>query len=623
MALEKKRLDRWSFWLGGDGKRPETAREVTVPHTWNVEDGTEEYWGLGWYETEVEIPKEWKEKRVFLYFGAVYHEAEIWVNEARAGGHRRSGYTPFEVEITEHLRCGEKNRIRVSADNRFADEMLPCRRSFDWANDGGLIRPVELRVTGAQRLVDVAVTADPVITAAGERQEEGCAVFGVRAAIDGAGEALALEWELYRGCDGERTLAAQGSGLCGGRAAVVEGRVLEAVDYWHFDRPQLYTVKLSLLDGANLADCVETVVGFRKFEVRSGRFYLNGEPVRLAGTEWMPGSDPVYGMAEPKEQLEKMLLCLKESNSVLTRFHWQQDDWVYDWCDRHGLLVQEEVPFWGKDPELAGELQLDIFCQQMGEMVRAHRNHPSIIAWGVGNELAGQAPETIQYIKDAVAWTHRLDPARPANYVSNTIFEGAELDGTTDGDILMVNDYIGTWHGDRDQCGEWDKITAKNPDRAVIPSEFGLCEPAFSGGDARRTEIFLEKIRCYRQYPNIAGTVYFCLNDYRTQMGEDGEGKLRKRVHGSAGLCGEPKPSYFVVREEYAPVQLSRRGQELTLSCRSDFPCYAVKGYYLTVNEERIPIPDLKPGERCAVQLPAGTEGAEVQVYRPDGDRVL
>ncbi len=101
---------------------------------------------------------------------------------------------------------------------------------------------------------------------------------------------------------------------------------------------------------------------------RENAFYLNGERVRLCGTEWMPGSDPVYGAAEPEEQMEKMLRLLKESNCVFTRFHWQQDDFILDWCDRHGMLVQEEVPFWGPDPEKAGGLQTDIALQQLEEM---------------------------------------------------------------------------------------------------------------------------------------------------------------------------------------------------------------------------------------------------------------
>ncbi len=67
------------------------------------------------------------------------------------------------------------------------------------------------------------------------------------------------------------------------------------------------------------------------------------------------GSDPQYGMAEPTEQLHKMLGILKRTNCVYTRFHWQQSEEVYEWCDENGMLVQEEIPFWGPDPEAAGE----------------------------------------------------------------------------------------------------------------------------------------------------------------------------------------------------------------------------------------------------------------------------
>lgn len=219
--------------------------------------------------------------------------------------------------------------------------------------------------------------------------------------------------------------------------------------------------------------------------------------------------DPAFGMAEPKEQLEKMLLILKESNSVLTRFHWQQDDRVFDWCDRHGMLVQEEVPFWGMRPPGAGKRQWEVFKEQMNEMVAFHRNHPSIIAWGVGNELDGQCEETIQYIKDAVAYTHRLDPSRPANYVSNSIYKGHSVDGTTDGDVMMINDYIGTWHQGYDQYEEWDAIVKQNPDKPMIPSEFGLCEPAFDGGDKRREAIFVERWHATGSIPILRALFIF------------------------------------------------------------------------------------------------------------------
>ena len=236
--------------------------------------------------------------------------------------------------------------------------------------------------------------------------------------------------------------------------------------------------------------------------------------------------------------------------------------------------------------------------------------------------MDGQCEETIQYIKDAVAYTHSLDPERAANYVSNSIYKDHAKDGTTDGDIMMVNDYIGTWHGSLEQYDEWDKITSKNPDKPVIPSEFGLCEPAFAGGDVRRTEIFLEKMQCYRKYLNIAGTIYFCLNDYRTQMGEDGEGKLRKRVHGSTDLCGEPKPSYHTVKKEYSPVLLRMCEDGVEITCRNDLPAYSVRGYSLKVNGTTIEILNLKPGECQKIKIQLKDDDL-IEVYRPNGEKVL
>lgn len=628
MALEKINLEKWKFALGEDMDCLAKGREVEIPHTWNIEDGTEEYWGTGWYSYSF-IPEEsWRGKRVQVLFRSVYHDAYVYLNGKEICVHKNSGYTPFTAELTGGLQFGEENQLVVKADNRFSDQMLPYERSFDWANDGGMIRPAQMMITGGSLLRNIKVTARPVLTVCYERQDQGSAVFGVQACVDGWKDGLDAEWTLYEECDGNLKMVQEGTAdfqAGNGSDGLLEiaGRVLNSVAYWHFDSPNLYTLKIILKDGEILQDKQTVVFGFRDFHVQGRQFYLNGEPVRLTGTEWMPGSDPSYGMAEPKEQLEKMLLCLKESNSILTRFHWQQDDWVYDWCDRHGMLVQEEVPFWGCNPPKAGEQQWRIFKQQIGEMVCAHRNHPSIIAWGVGNELDAQCGETIQYIKDAVAYTHRLDPERAADYVSNSIFKNHSLDGTTDGDIMMINDYIGTWHGDLDQYGEWDGITAENPDKPMIPSEFGLCEPAFSGGDERRNKIFLEKLECYRQYSSIAGTIYFCLNDYRTQMGEDGQGKWKKRVHGSTGLCGEPKPSYWTVQREYAPLVPEMKNGMLNLRCRDDLPCYTVKGYSLKAGDKLIRIPDMKPGESWTV-CEAGTLDAEkIQVYRPNGNRVL
>ena len=619
-------LSEWKFAVGETKECLENSHIVQIPHTWNIEGGTEEYWGIGWYQTELEVPEEWLSGCVRLYFHSVYHDAKIYVNGELAGEHKNSGYTPFTVNISEYIKEG-KNIITVEADNRFSPDMLPVNRSFDWANDGGIIRPVELWVTGKQYIKELTITAKPVIVTKEERQDRGLGIFGIEAVVGQPEkmENLQLEWQLAKGCDGEKEIVKEGMVQVGTTNISTENMILDDIEYWHFDAPTLYTVKVSLKKDGELLDQKEKVVGFRDFHIQGRRFFLNGEPVRVCGTEWMPGSDPMYGMAETKEQLEKMLRCLKGTNCVFTRSHWQQDDWVFDWCDRHGMMIQEEVPFWGSEPQKAGEQQLRIFKQQIGEMIKAHKHHPSIIAWGVGNELDGQCDETIQYIKDAIAYAHVLDPNRPASYVTNRVYENPAKDGTTDGDFMMINDYIGTWHGDLDQYAEWNKVVKMNPDKPMVPSEFGLCEPAFSGGDARRNEIFLEKMTCYRKYPNIAGTIYFCLNDYRTQMGEEGEGKFCQRVHGSTDLCGNPKPSYYTVSEECAPVILEKEGSQIKIICRNNLPSYTVQGYSLLVldkeNKKEIRIPKLLPGMSWTTILEKGD--VTVRIVRPNGEVVV
>lgn len=617
MALYELELNQWIFASGDTYDCLSEGNLVTIPHTWNTDPATEERNGIGWYEYRLFMKKEWSGKRLFLFFHSVYHDAVIYVNGQEAGRHDNSGYTPFSVEITDYLKTNEENSIIVRADNRFSDQMLPYKRSFDWANDGGIIRPVFLQITGQNRILSAQISASPIITAENERQDEGFAVFSAGIAIScqsEGGNNSVLSWSL---CDNaSNAIVLSGSAQAAGSKISIPRHLLTGISYWHFDCPRLYSLKLELTDNSGLSDQRTFSVGFRRLLLKGDRMYFNGEPVRLPGMEWMPGSDPDTGMAESKEQLEQMLRRLKEANCVLTRFHWQQDDWVYDWCDRNGLLVQEEIPFWGKEPEHAGKLQWNAASSQLEEMITAHQTHPSIIAWGVGNELDAQDASVIQYIKDAVAFVHRLDPDRLANYVSNTVWQNPAGDGTAIGDLLMINDYIGTWHTGYDPLEAWEETIRTNPGRVLIPAEFGLCEPAFEGGDPCREAIFLSKLNCYRQFPSIGGTIYFCLNDYRTQMGEDGNGRLRRRVHGSADWYGNPKPSYYTVQKEYAPLEVTCLENRIQIFCKDTIPCYTVKGYRIKAGSTILNLPDLKPSQQIIIEIPGLKPGEKAAILR-------
>lgn len=155
--------------------------------------------------------------------------------------------------------------------------------------------------------------------------------------------------------------------------------------------------------------------------------------------------------------------------------------------------------------------------------------------------------------------------------------------------------------------------------------------------DPRRTEILLGKTEIYRQYPQFAALIFFSLNDYRTQMGEDGEGKLKQRVHGSLDIYNRVKPSFAALREISSPLLLAgapvwHEGElEVTLKCRNDIPSYAVQDYYLTVSsaDERVVqqvIPEMQPGDILTMNITVSVHPLPEQVlviYRPNGFSVL
>lgn len=624
MNRNKRKLEAWKFAIGETQDCLANAKMVTVPHTWNVEEGTYEYAGSGWYAYQLTMSKTVEGSRYWLEFGAVYHDAWVYVNGNLAGEHLHSGYAAFTVEITDYIRAGE-NQIVVRADNSFSEEMLPYKRSFDWANDGGLIRNVYMYETKVGRISGVHTICEPILAWTGKRQRGGSALWGVDFELDirecGACAVKSdwkIKWKLYS--VGNAGLAAEGGApVTAGENQVVR-QILDNVTYWHFDAPVLYMLELELCCGDVVQDTYKMKIGFRKIEVCAEQLFLNGEPVRLCGTEWMPGSDPQYGMAEPTEQLYKMLSILRKTNCVYTRFHWQQSEEVYEWCDENGMLVQEEIPFWGPDPEAAGETQWEIFRQQIQEMVCAKNNHPCLISWGVGNELTAQHPDTIRYIKRAIGYVRKLDSSRLVNYVSNSYFGEPQKDGVQYGDIMMLNEYIGTWITDYEAPEVLERVCRENPHKPVLISEFGLCEPAFSGGDARRTQIIAEKMEIYRQFPAIIGTIYFCLNDYRTQIGEEGEDAEKRRVHGSTDLTGQPKDSYWKVREECAPCTVIMEKDSCLIQCRNNLPCYAMEDYHVQMEgagqTQDKAIEHLMPGDTLRLEMP-GLE--RVTISNPKG----
>lgn len=526
--MKKLDLQTWRFSI----ESLHFNKEVTLPHTWNVDDCMEVqlYRGEAEYETTLQL-NTLPEASAMLYFGCAYHTADVYVNDHLAGRHSGSGNLPFRFEVLPWLHTGE-NTLRVVVNNQSKEEMLPHALDYDWADDGGLTRNVTLTLFEADDLRDLTVAYD-----LSEMHDSLCS-GSLHLTVQAKAQNVTAE---VLDCRTNQTVLSLQTAVDGSLSIPFANLTL-----WSTENPQLYVVRVS----TKTSVCTKRI-GLRTIAVSGTKVLLNGKELYLKGCEWMPGSHPDYGMAEPLSHSIKCLSQLKDAGCVFTRFHWQQDTTIFDWCDENGLLVQEEIPYWGH-PKKSTPLQLEIAKKQADAMVTYHAHHPSIVCWGVGNELGAAFVETIDYVKQIYQYFKALDPTRLVNYVSNTISRDDHVnldDATLYGDIAMWNEYLGLWQ----PCDDVEQVIRRTYKKiGEMPSmvtEFGLCEPAFSGGDKRRAEILLERIPIYKSLPNMVGYVWFSLNDYRTHCGEYGVGKLKQRIHGSTNLYAEEKPSYAVLKQ--------------------------------------------------------------------------
>ncbi len=616
---------------------PEAAwRKVTVPHTWQVEAALTEHYGAARYRRRFFAPARWAGAEVRIEFEAVYHSARVRLNGQPAGEHLRAGYTPFTLSLTRVLKLGAWNELEVEVDNSFDERMLPRGTSSDWAHDGGLTRPVSLLVTPPVFVEHLWIDATPARIAArvvvrNAGPSEARAVAGLDVVTDAGG---AIESSTPRA--GETTIPAGES-----RAIELAPVALASPRLWHFDDPFLYRARATLDSG----DAAETTFGIRTIEIRGTQFLFNGEPVRLMGVERMAGSNPEFGMAEPREWIDHDHADMRALNCVYTRTHWPQDRRLLDYCDRHGILIQTEVPGWGpRTFQKLGEgdeaALLANGLMQLREMIADARNHPCIFSWGVCNEVNGQNPPAQRFIREMYQEAKRLDPARPVTYASHSLFNNPGRDVAGELDYIMFNEYFGSWQkgGVPELEKTLDAIHAAFPDKPLVISEYGYCACTDDRpeNDPIRIGILESHDDAFRERPWIAGLIFFCYNDYRTHIGDKGAGALKQRVHGVVDVYGARKPSWDVLRRESSPVEsVIVQGPWVTVKTRATVPAHPLRGYRLRaiafgrgaipLAVHTIQLPDLAPdaSHQARIELPAeGIERVTVEVLRPTGEPV-
>ncbi|MGC2161384.1 MAG: glycoside hydrolase family 2 TIM barrel-domain containing protein [Silvibacterium sp.] len=619
---------------------------VTVPHTWQAMAGDPGYVGVAWYKLEFTAPSEWTEQFVRIEFEAITHTAHVFLNGKAAGQHVGKGYTAFTCDLSPLLDFGAANVLMVRVDNRPSNTMLPRNKSYDWADDGGLIRPVNLLVTPRVFVERVEIDATPDLV----RKE---AHVSIRAHVRNTSDkeqaielygSLLLEGSAAGGQD----LAPAQQKLAAGSTTVVElpPILIASPALWHFDTPHLYQATFPLRSEAGEYLHHETF-GIRSFEVRGTAFYLNGERVSLIGVERMAGSNPDFGMAETTEWIRSNHRDMKELNCVFTRVHWAQDKRVLDFCDRNGILMQEEVPAWGGETfyDTTDELQHALEqngLEQLREMIARDRNHPCIVSWGLCNEVNGKNPRSRQFAHVIADEARELDPSRLLTYASNSLDSDPGADMAGDFDFISANEYYGSWApGGPPQVQAYlQRIREAFPSKPIVISEYGWCEcqPIIMPGDDNRVDIVNEHTEVFREFPDVAGAIYFDYNDYRTLVGDKGTGAMRQRVHGVVDLYAQRKHSFSTLRTQCSPIEKlsilnSTDGSyRLVIAVRKQLPGYPLRGYqarWIVYGYDDLPmhgvlnlLPEMQPGESHTVKSSFPLKDARrivVDILRPTG----
>lgn len=571
---------------------------ITVPGNWDTLPAYSTYEGKGWYRREFVAPADLSDKHIRLKFDAVYHDAVVTLNGKELGGHS-GGYTPFEFDVTDVVKLGATNTVAVCADSTY--------RRGAWWHWGGISRSVTLIANDDARIVWQHIRTEADL-------KSGEAKIFVRYKLVNAG-AKPLEVFIASTIDGTpeaalvKTVSVPAHGVIevGAETTLPKSRVR----LWDFDHPNLYLLATRLLSGGKIVHEQSDRFGIRKVEVTQDSLLLNGERIRVNGFNRVSDSRK-FGNTEPDELVKADVDSMKRANANLSRLmHFPQAPNLLDYLDEKGMMVWCEIPVWGDNDPFLKTNDLSLPKQWMREMIERDYNHPCIIGWSVGNEMA----KHFNYTSNMMAFTHTLDPHRLVTHVSNT---GARVDYNRTNDPITISPIIlyNIYNYNSDAARV---VHEKWPEKPIFFSEFGLKQ--FGGNLDARIE-GLEDL--YRQstvgHPYVIGVSLWTFNDYRSDY--KGTPPSGNREWGIVTEDRKPKAAFEQVRKIFSPVHsLAVSNGIIRLEPRGvdEVPSFTLRGYKLKWDGSEINLPDLKPGTPVWTSDAGIRPGSTVKLFTPTG----
>lgn len=451
--------------------------EVNLPHTWNTDalSGKIDYYrGLGNYEKSFDVPDGWKDRRVYIRFKGVNSVANVFINGKHALEHR-GGYTAFVADLTNRLDYGKKNTVLVRVNNAIQLDVMPLLGDFNMY--GGIYRDVDLIVTGPEH-ISLSDYASSGVYLLQEQVSEEKALVKAKVMLEGRqGEKVTLRLQV-KDQTGKVVAEKSDDVAFGGNEPEVANLALEIrkPHLWNGRKdPYCYTAEAVLLKGGEMVDRVTESLGLRYFKVDPEQgFFLNGEHLKLHGVCRHQDHAEIGNALSPLNHEEDMDIMLEMGVNAIRLAHYPQDKYIYDLCDRNGVIVWAEIPFIGpggyRDKGFVDQPSFrENGKQQLIELIRQNFNHPSICFWGLFNELKQSGDDPCDYIRELNVLAHQEDPSRPTTAASN---QGGELNVLTD--LICWNQYFGWYGGDPSHIGTWaDQTHQKYPERCIGISEYG------------------------------------------------------------------------------------------------------------------------------------------------------
>jgi len=570
-----RRLDPNNVGVGEGWQKQTSSADWTptaVPNAWNAgDDSMTSYLGsVGWYRKEFRLPPGATDRSWVVRFEEVNYSATVWLNGVQIGSHS-GAYEPFELRLPKALvKAGAANSLVLRIDSRRTINDMPPARTDDfgtplggWWNYAGILREVYLRAVDQ---ID--------ITSADVRPELPCPTC-----------AAVVNWQVKLSNLGAKTQSVTVAGRFGPKrltigtvtlrpgasATLTKTLSVAKPKLWSPAHPNLYDASLVAAVGARTVQRYTRHVGVRSVQVDSaGRLTLNGQRLDLRGVG-IHEDAPGRGFAIDNAIRDKQIGYARDLGGLMLRSHYPLHPYTLQRADELGMLVWSEVPVYQiPNAQLAVAANRARYAAAVGSMVEVNRNHPSVIVWSVGNEMAGNADDAqASYIAAATAKAKALDPTRPVGIAAGgpTTACQSAYDPL---DVIGLNDYYGWYTGesgsiaDRDLLSETlDAARKCYRTKAMMISEYGAEASADGPPENRGTWAFANELikfhlDVYATKPWLSGSLYWALQEFWVRPGWEGGNPLPAPPLFQKGLvnfAGAKKPTFGPVQKAFKAVK--------------------------------------------------------------------